>query len=191
MKKSTACKNRDSSLRQAVYCADPIKRPNYFFGRLLAANDLAAEQNYHREKQRRHNRHCHGFGVVSGLKVFTTNEKAGWTVFIEPGVAIDPTGNEIQLCTTARFLLPESQTALQVGIRFSERLCDPVPAVSDAESLGSQPSRVEEGSGGDIESSFKAGRAAGESQRARRFPGFSAAGASRTNGMCMEGEPEI
>jgi len=34
--------------------------------------------------------------------------------------------------------LPESETAIQVGIRFLERLCNPVPIVSDVTSLSSQ-----------------------------------------------------
>ena len=129
-------------MRQAFFHADPIRRLNYFAGRLLSADDLTSEQNYHRDKQRRHNLHCHGVGVVQGLKVSTVRKNSGWRVAIEPGVAIDPAGNEIELCTTARLPLPKALTAIQVGIRFSERLCAPVPSLSGS---GSQPSRVEEG----------------------------------------------
>jgi hypothetical protein len=143
--KPTIRRTYNSSMRQAAFCEPPVKRPNYFSGQMLSADDFTAEQEYHRGKQRLHNLHCHGFGVVQGLKVSTVKENAGWTVVIEPGFAIDPAGNEIQLCTTMRFRLPASQTAIQVGIRFSERLCDSVPSVSDATSLGPQPSRVEEG----------------------------------------------
>jgi hypothetical protein len=122
-----------------------MKRLNYFTGQLLSADDFTAEQEYHRGKQRLHNVFCHGFGVVQGLKVSTMNENACWTVVVEPGFAIDRKGNEIQLCTRAKFRLPESHTAIWVGIRFSERFCKPVPMVSDATPLSSQPSRVEEG----------------------------------------------
>lgn len=132
-------------MRQAFFGADPIRRLNYFVGRLLAADDLTSEQDYHRDKQRRHNLHCHGVGVVRGLKVSTVRKNSGWRVAIEPGVAIDPAGNEIGLCTTAQLQLPKSPTAIQVGIRFSERLCDPVPSLSDPALPGSQPGRVEEG----------------------------------------------
>lgn len=72
-------------------------------------------------------------------------KNSGWWVAIEPGVGIDPAGNEIELCTTAQLQLPKSPAAIQVGIRFSERLCAPVPSVSDPALTGSQPSRVEEG----------------------------------------------
>jgi hypothetical protein len=145
MKQSTAGGSRRFSMRQAFFETDPISRLNYFFGRLLTADDFTAEQNYHREKQRLHNLHCHGPGVVQGLNVSTAHRNSAWTVTIGPGVAIDPAGNEIQLCTTAKLRLPESPTALQVGIRFSERLSAPIPSLSDPASPSSQPSRVEEG----------------------------------------------
>lgn len=144
-KKSTASGSRSRSIRQAFFAPHPISRLNYFFGRLLTADDFTTEQNYHREKQRLHNLHCHGLGVVQGLNVSTAHENSDWTVTIEPGVAIDPAGNEIALCTTARLRLPKSPAPLQVGIRFSERLSAPIPSLSDPPSPSSQPARVEEG----------------------------------------------
>jgi len=145
MKKSTTGGSRSSSIRQAFFAPHPISRLNYFFGRLLTADDFTAEQNYHREKQRLHNLHCHGPGVVQGLNVSTAHQNSAWTVAIGPGVAIDPAGNEIELCTAARLRLPNSPTALQVGIRFSERLSAPIPSLSDPASPNSEASRVEEG----------------------------------------------
>lgn len=132
-------------MRQAFFGADPIRRLNYFASQLLSADDFTAEQNYHRDKQRRHNLRCHGVGVVRGLKISTVRKNSGWWVAIEPGVAIDPAGNEIELCATAQLQLPKSPKAIQVGIRFSERLCAPVPSLSDSTLPDSQPSRVEEG----------------------------------------------
>ena len=123
----------------------PVKRPNYFTGQMLSADDFTAEQDYYRGKQRRHNLRCHGSGVVDGLNVSTAKKNGGCTVVIEPGFAIDPAGNEIQLCRKVTFRLPKSETAIQVGIRFSERLSDPIPIVCDAASPSSQPSRAEEG----------------------------------------------
>src|SRR4051794_3508159 len=143
--KPTASRSRNSSMRQAAFCEPPVKRPNYFAGQILSADDFTAEQEYHRGKQQRHNLHCHGFGVVQGLKVSTVKKNAGWTVVIEPGSAIDRAGNEIQLCMKVTFRLSESENAIQLGIRFYERLCDPVPIASNATSLTSQPSRAEEG----------------------------------------------
>jgi hypothetical protein len=143
--KPTGSRSHNSSRRRAAFCEPPVKRPNYFTGQMLSADDFTAEQEYHRGKQRRHNLRCHGFGVVQGLKVSTAKKNGGCTVVIEPGFAIDSAGNEIQLCMKVTFRLPKSETAIQVGIRFLERLSDPIPIVSDATSPSSQPSRMEEG----------------------------------------------
>ena len=143
--KPTVSRSHNSSMRQAAFCAPPVKRPNYFTGQMLSADDFTAEQDYHRGKQRRHNLRCHGSGVVQGLKVSTAKKNGGCTVVIAPGFAIDSAGNEIQLCIKVTFRLPKSETAIQVGIRFAERLSDPVPIGSDAASPSSQPSRAEEG----------------------------------------------
>jgi hypothetical protein len=145
VKKPITSERRNWSVHKAVFSRHAMKRPNYFVGQFLSADDFTAEQEYHRGKQRRHNLFCHGFGVVQGLKVSTVNENARWAVLVEPGFAIDPVGNEIQLCTEVKLRLPKSQTAIEVGIRFSERFCDLVPIGSDATPLSSQPSRVEEG----------------------------------------------
>jgi hypothetical protein len=145
VKKRTVSGSRTFSKRQAFFCPDLIRRPYYFTGALLSADDFTSEQNYHREKQRRHNLHCHGCGIVHGLRVSTAHGDSASTVAIQPGVAIDPAGNEIELCTTARLPLPESPVAIQVGIRFLERLSAPVPSLSDPVSSGSHPSRAEEG----------------------------------------------
>lgn len=145
MKKPIAGESRSFSKRRAFFCPDPISRPHYFAGALLSADDFTSEQNYHREKQRRHNLHCHGFGVVQGLKVSTAHKNSASTVTIAPGVAIDPAGNEIELCAPAQLPLPESPTAIQVGIRFLERLSAPVRSLSTPAATGSHPSRAEEG----------------------------------------------
>ena len=62
-----------------------LKRNRCFWGKLLTAEDLELEQEYFREKLKRHNRYLHGFGVVFGLEV----SKNGRDVAISPGLAID------------------------------------------------------------------------------------------------------
>ncbi|HYP32043.1 MAG TPA: hypothetical protein VES00_09255 [Burkholderiaceae bacterium] len=44
-------------------------RLRYFYGQMLHARDLLAEQAYFREKMKLHNRCLHGWGVVCGLEV--------------------------------------------------------------------------------------------------------------------------
>jgi len=146
MSKANISENGNLSVRHVVFCNNPLRRVNYFEGQVLGTDDFHAEQEYHRNKQRRHNLYCHGVGVVQGLQVSTTKENAHWSVVVEAGVAIDAIGNEVQLCTAAKFPLPETLTRIQVGIRFSEHLRGSVP-VGDAPSGESDtmPTRVEEG----------------------------------------------
>jgi hypothetical protein len=121
-----------------------MKRPTFFTGQLLTADDFRAEQEYHRGMRRRHNLLCHGFGVVQGLKVSTAKEDGAWTVTVDPGFAIDLSGNEIQLGTSAKLPVPELRTPIQVCIRFVERLCDSGPVVPGDDGQSTQPTRLEE-----------------------------------------------
>jgi hypothetical protein len=144
MKAPNTTQCSEALVRHSAFCAEPLQRPHFFDGRFLTAQDLAAEQNYLRKKHRQHNLHCHGVGVVSGLKISTTNEKRGATIIIEPGIAIDPSGNELHLCAPARLPLPKSPSAIQVGIHLVERFTGSIPVGISGES-GTQPSHVEEG----------------------------------------------
>lgn len=145
-KATTSTGNPKTAERHAVFCAYPLQRPNYFSGRLLGVNEFVAEQEYHQNKQRLHNLHCHGAGVVHGLKVSVANDKAGWTVIIQAGVAIDPAGNEVYLCAPTKFMLFDSATEIQVGIRWVERLSGSIPvAGSEPDEPATMRAHVEEG----------------------------------------------
>jgi len=126
----TSNPGRKSGLvRRAVFCAEPLQRTNFFAGRLLTAQDLIAEQEYHREKQRRHNLHCHGYGVVDGLKISIARGRSRSSIVVGPGVAIAPTGDELHLCAAVTVRLPVASVALQVEIRFAERFTGSIPEV--------------------------------------------------------------
>ena len=101
-----------------------LRRPSFFSGQLLTADDLSLEQNYSREKQKRHNRTLHGFGIVSGLRVTL----AGGRVVIEPGLALDCEGNEL-IVTTGQPPVPLSAAGdhAYVNIRYSETKEPDVP----------------------------------------------------------------
>ena len=73
----------------------PLKRPHFFSGKLLTAEDLSGEQQYVIEKFKRHNRSVHGFGIVSGLNV---TERSG-RIIVQPGLALDCDGNEVLVDT--------------------------------------------------------------------------------------------
>lgn len=68
------------------------RRPTYFEGQLLTAEDLEAEQSYFLGARRSDVRELHGWGVVSGLSV---QPSAGGGVVVDPGLAIDGLGREI------------------------------------------------------------------------------------------------
>src|ERR1041385_9007350 len=95
------------------------KRPNFFAGKLLSADDLALEQNYFLNKSKRHNRFLHGFGIVSGLHVDLSSGK----IAVDPGIALDCEGNEIVLSVKqvlAVALIPDKARYLNIG--FEEKM---------------------------------------------------------------------
>lgn len=96
-----------------------FERTSFHTGQLLTAEDFTREQEYLRDKLKRHNRSLHGFGVVFGLKVTV----AGGKVVIESGLALDCEGNEIAISTPQLLsALPskaDSPVAF-VNIRYAE-----------------------------------------------------------------------
>lgn len=79
------------------------KRSDFFSGKLLTPEDLGREQQYVREKLKRHNRTLHGFGIVSGLKVRINSGQ----IIVEPGLALDCEGNELLIETAQSVALPQ------------------------------------------------------------------------------------
>jgi hypothetical protein len=107
---------------------NPVERTNYFMGQLLGVTDFEREQQYLLNRLRRHNRFAHGWGVLKGLQVIIDCSE----VVVRPGVAIDCEGNEIQLHAEQRLPLPSSTAPFYIGVRFTETLSEPIPAVGGA-----------------------------------------------------------
>jgi hypothetical protein len=79
-----------------AFCDHPLERVRYFCRQLLTADDMTVEQEYFRQKLRRHNRYLHGFGVACGLTVEPAPDAAHpWQVRVCPGYAVAPQGDEI------------------------------------------------------------------------------------------------
>ena len=133
-----------SALRRpcTTACATPT-RPHFFAGQLLDAATLQAEQDYHREKLRRHNRVLHGFGIVSGLGVHVepTADPGGGRIIVDPGYAIDGCGEEIAVCAGAALAPPSVGNEAFVSLRFWDH-----SSLLDPPSAGGEPgvTRVEE-----------------------------------------------
>jgi hypothetical protein len=116
-----------------------VKRPRYFDGRLLTADDLREEQEYHISSHRRHLQLLHASGVVRGLQV----SASGGAITIQPGLAIDPLGREIYLATETTVTPAANATSpTLISVEYVERLVDPVIALE-----GTEASRIEEGCG--------------------------------------------
>ncbi len=109
---------------RCTVCAT-LTRPHFFAGQLLDAATLQAEQDYHREKLRRHNRTLHGLGIVSGLGVHIepTSDPQGGRIIVDPGYAIDACGEEIAVCAGAALAAPSSGNEGFVSLRFWEHPC--------------------------------------------------------------------
>jgi len=117
------------------------KRPRFFSGRLLTADDFTEEQSYHREKHRRHVLALHGPGVVDGLRV--TIGADGATLTIEPGLAIDPVGRELCIDQSIGVAVPVgTPSPAAVALYYAERPVDPLPT-GTAQAM--EPGRIEEG----------------------------------------------
>ena len=69
-----------------------IKRLNYFDHQFLVAGDFIAEQAYHREMRHRLNQRLYTEGIVDGLEVTKSADKA---VTVSRGAAIDRLGQEM------------------------------------------------------------------------------------------------
>ena len=73
-----------------------IVRPRFFAGQLLTEDDLQLLTDYAGQKNRLHNRHLFGAGVVCGLDV-TCHPCGDGRVIVDPGYALDCCGNDLTL----------------------------------------------------------------------------------------------
>jgi hypothetical protein len=98
-----------------------VKRPAFFDGQLLRAEDFREEQRYESEKRRLHNRALHGAGVASGLEVALTPGVAPTSVVVQPGFALDSAGREIELCDRVTVEITSRGSPVYVLVEYGER----------------------------------------------------------------------
>jgi hypothetical protein len=111
-------------------CEDAtLTRPRYFFGKSLSVDDFGQEQSYHRTRHRRHNRLVHGHGILRGLGVSLEPQQPGQVtqVHVSPGVAIDPTGEELVVCDPVTRDVSVAGSVCYLTASLVERLVDPTP----------------------------------------------------------------
>ena len=113
-----------------------MERVRYFARQLITPDDLTLEQEYFRNKLRRHNRLLHGWGVVCGCMVKPGNKP--WTVEVTPGYVLGPFGDEILIEDVVEVnLLKEGLEGLAVS-PCADQLddwCSEVEVKREAESL--------------------------------------------------------
>jgi len=159
----------DMSVQECMCCGEPLERVRYFPRQLLTADDMRCEEEYFREKLRRHNRFLHGWGVVCGCTVEPVIEAKTPTVRVCPGYVVGPQGDEIlidccievdlktgpkaQPCAV-RWPCPptgdvpvarEGKATVYVAVRYAECFSRPVrvhPAGCGCDETGCEYSRV-------------------------------------------------
>lgn len=124
-----------------------LERPRYFPRQLMTPDELTLEQQYFRDKLRRHNRLLHGWGVVCGAIVCRlvrpdSNGKNGhgaaapqpcppvedescldpWIVTVSPGYILGPCGDEILIDCPVKVDVRKSCVTVTSG-----ELCPPAP----------------------------------------------------------------
>jgi hypothetical protein len=117
-----------------------LKRPSFFAGELLTADDLQAEQSYLRELRWLHNKHLHGFGIVSGLEVEVGGGN-NFHVVVSPGFALDAYGRELILNKCVELQIGTQQSPKFVTLEHNERGTDWIPSTTGGQKI---PSRIED-----------------------------------------------
>lgn len=106
-----------------------LERVRYFSRQLMTADDMLAEQQYFRQKLRRHNRFLHGWGVACGLQVVTAaSDTYPWQVIVGPGYAIDPCGDEIYVAEPRCFNIAECIASV---LNSCDPAAKPTPVLPD------------------------------------------------------------
>jgi hypothetical protein len=87
-------------------CSSIAELPRYYPRQLITPADLTLEQDYFRDRMRRHNRLLHGWGVVCGAMVCpvqivdpvdSTVSFSPWQVQVQSGYILGPYGDDIIL----------------------------------------------------------------------------------------------
>jgi hypothetical protein len=100
-------------------------RLNYFTGFFTTAGDWTAEQDYHIQKRKLHNRRLHSPGVITGEGLeLMVEATGGLNITLLPGAALDGDGNELYLAEPRVFTVNPTLYTLPatvyIGVRYTE-----------------------------------------------------------------------
>jgi hypothetical protein len=111
------------------------KRVRYFTGQVLGVSEFQTEQQYFRDRLRRHNRFLHGPGVVTGFEVSVSEEGGASSIVVSPGYGISAEGEELLLTQPLELKIEGQMSPQYVTLRYAEVETDPVPT-TDLGSFG-------------------------------------------------------
>lgn len=123
------------STREKLVCATAevpyLERVQYFTRQLITPEDMIQEQEYFRNKLRRHNRFLHGWGVVCGARIKQGREDC--EIIIEPGYILGPHGDEIVIESEVTVNLCKGGDALNPCGEMIDPWCNDVSAGCQAD----------------------------------------------------------
>ncbi len=105
-----------------------LERTRYFPRQLVGPDDLTQDQVYFREKQRRHNRLLHGWGIVCGAEV---RHEQGCTAIVAPGYILGPYGDEILIDDEVSFDVCTRDAIGTFDCADPDPWCGDVPRVTE------------------------------------------------------------
>jgi len=126
-----------------IECFAGAKRLRYFTGQVLSIDDFREEQQYLIGRRHLHNRALHGWGVATGMSVTVSDDTSSQSLVVEPGLALDPHGREIELAAPVAVVLGIPGCSQYVIVEYAERETDPVPSPTEGTLMAA--SRIEEG----------------------------------------------
>jgi len=116
-----------------------LKRVNPFMGLMIDAQTWGDSHDYHRYADYAHALAMHGWGIVSGLEVDPA-EPADRSVWIRPGVAVDPEGRIIIVAQPFRYqITTQDDGMIYLVLMFREIPTEPALSVEDG---SEKPSRL-------------------------------------------------
>jgi Chitobiase/beta-hexosaminidase C-terminal domain len=103
-----------------------LERVRYYPRQIMTADEMRSEQEYFRQKMRRHNRLLHGWGVSCGCEVKPAPDtNKPWQVRICPGYLLTPQGEEVLVSSDVLFDLATCIVDSKDPCAFS-RPCPPI-----------------------------------------------------------------
>ncbi|MDQ3928727.1 MAG: DUF4159 domain-containing protein [Chloroflexota bacterium] len=116
-----------------------LKRVNPFMGLMIDATTWGDSHDYHRQSGQAHALVMHGWGIVTGLEVDAA-DPADRSVWIRPGVAVDPEGKLIIVAQPFRYQITTQEPGLiYLVLMFREIPTDPALSIEDG---SERPSRL-------------------------------------------------